>query len=145
MKINYRNSLGECAKIAVVTVTLIALFILGNSVIAVTSHHYENNDTAQEVPTQCRLVAGISIPERGDGSMDKGDPINSGESLYFTVPAVAASYNIDETRPVTPVIETKSAPLLDLRRCVLSTTAASISASKAREFTLVGAKPSGTS
>lgn len=145
MKINYRNSLNEFAKVAVVLVTLIALFIFGNSMIVVTSDKFDQNDTVQHRPTQCRLVAGISLPKSGGGSMEKGAPIKSSQSIYFTVPALAATYSLDETRPNTPVIETKSAPRLDLKHCFLSTTTASISASKAREFTLVGAKPSGTS
>ncbi len=145
MKINYRNSLNECAKATVVLVTLIALFIFGNSMIMVTSDKVDKDDTARHRPTECRLVAGISIPKTGGGSMEKGAPVKTGQSIYFTVPAIAATYSLDDTRPETPVIETKSAPRMDLKHCILSTTTASISASKAREFTLVGAKPSGTS
>jgi hypothetical protein len=145
MKFDFRDRLGEVAKMALVLVTLIALIIFGNSMIMVTSNKCDKDDTAGHQPAQCRLVAGISLPKTGGGSMEKGNPVNPGQSTYFTVPALAASYNLDDSRPETPVIETKSAPRFDLKHCLLSTTTAAISASKAREFTLVGAKPSGTS
>ncbi len=136
------------AKLTLVLVTLVSLFVFGNSMIAVTatvaSPENPENST-QNPPTQCRLVAGFSLPNVDDGSMNKGDTPNSEHCLYFTVPAIAGTYSIGDNRPETPVIETRMAPRPVLKKTFCATTTASISAHKAREFTLVGAKPSGTS
>lgn len=145
MRLSLSKNIDISARVLVITITLIALFVFGNSMIAVTSMAQTEEGQTQSAPTQCRLVAGVSLPESSDGSMSKGKPVGGEHSLYFSIPAVAPAYNLDDTRPDGIVIETKSAPKVGFNQRLTVTTTASISASKAREFTLVGAKPSGTS
>ena len=67
------------------------------------------------------------------------------ESPFFNAPAVVGTFSIDTSRPGSEAITHFTSDNTGLRSFSPRTTAASISAKKALEFTLIGAKPSGTS
>jgi hypothetical protein len=91
-----------------------------------------------------RAIVRISLP--GDeGSMEKSEPADPGKSIFLTIPAVVGGQSLDSKRPDSKIIEYKVPRNHDFSRFDHLTTAASISSKKAMEFTLVGAKPSGTS
>jgi len=129
----------------VISISLLAMMLLGSSFIAITASEQVQADDAGHLTTQCRLVARPSLTDQQSRSMAKDESREGERTLLLTVPAVVYFSHSDDSKPVTPVIELKTAPLTDLKHPVTLTTAASISARKAREFTLVGAKPSGTS
>jgi len=77
--------------------------------------------------------------------MEKNEPFSPGKSSILAIPAVVVIQNYENLRPESRVIEYKSIQQSDDSRFDNLTTTASISPEKALEFTLVGAKPSGTS
>jgi len=81
----------------------------------------------------------------GPGSMTKNEPFSPEKSSILSIPAVVSVQNYENLRPDSRVIEYKSIYASGVNRYDHLTTTASISPEKALEFTLVGAKPSGTS
>ena len=79
------------------------------------------------------------------GSMVKNEPFSPDKASILSIPAVVGVQNHENLRPDSKVIEYKSIQTAGVSRYDHLTTTASISPEKALEFTLVGAKPSGTS
>ncbi|MCX6826751.1 MAG: hypothetical protein NTV06_05745 [candidate division Zixibacteria bacterium] len=72
-------------------------------------------------------------------------PAGSNRFFVLTIPAVVNGYNADDNHPASKGTTYRDAHDIDIRQLDLLTTAGSISPDKALEFTLIGAKPSGTS
>lgn len=87
---------------------------------------------------------GAAAPLGGDYGMTSGDAREEGTAVYLNMPAVIGGSNIDTSRPDTRAELLRFSLKFDLAYNDLLTTAAVISPEKASEFTLVGAKPSGT-
>jgi len=82
----------------------------------------------------------------GNGfSYDESEPAGPEMIFFLTVPAVVGSYSLDDNCPAPKAVGGKAFEDIKFRRFDALTTTASISPEKACEFTLVGAKPSGTS
>ena len=76
--------------------------------------------------------------------MTSGDSNGPGSAVYLNMPAVIGGSNVDTSRPDTRAELLRFSHKFDFTYCDLRTTAAVISTEKATEFTLLGAKPSGT-
>lgn len=95
---------------------------------------------------ECRMFAGVTWPSDGGGSMTKSDSPHSSRTFILTVPAVTSpTNNSDDFRPHTNVIELKMALISDRHDADIISAAGSFSPWKSREFTLVAARPMGTS
>jgi hypothetical protein len=81
----------------------------------------------------------------GDGSMAKGAGSSSGKVFHITIPAVVSGGGLDKRLPVQKIIEIRTSPRIICGQDALFSTAVTACPHKAREFTLIGAKPSGTS
>ncbi len=82
----------------------------------------------------------------GNGfSYEENEPRSTEMIFFLTVPAVVGSYSLDDNCPAPKALSGKAFEDVKFRRFDALTTTASISPEKACEFTLVGAKPSGTS
>lgn len=84
------------------------------------------------------------LPESG-GSMAKGSATSSGKVFHITIPAVVSGGGLDKRLPIQKIIEIRTSPRIIHGDGALLSTAVTICPHKAREFTLIGAKPSGTS
>ena len=127
-----------------VTISLLAIIIFANSPIVVTSSPDSNAAGSKSKLSEIHLEIASNIPSGGN-SMAKTEPIGTGRTMFLTIPAFVVVYNFNETKPNSRVIELKTSPKTTIHFIESLSTTASISAEKAMEFTLVGAKPSGTS
>ncbi|UCD93690.1 MAG: hypothetical protein JSU69_07930 [Candidatus Zixiibacteriota bacterium] len=132
-----KDTIGTAAKSLVVMTGVLAVTLFG--VIFVTV-----SPSARGCEDCPRAILQISLPG-GEGSMEKSEPTETGKSIFLTIPAVVGGQSLDSRRPDSKIIEYKVPHKSDFSRFDHLTTAASISSKKAMEFTLVGAKPSGTS
>ncbi|SYZ72008.1 hypothetical protein TRIP_C20123 [Candidatus Zixiibacteriota bacterium] len=89
-------------------------------------------------------IAGAVAPWADDGMVANGTGCPA-EPAFFTVPAVVGAFGIDTNRPGSEAVTHFSSDQSGPKAFTPRTTTASISAKKAMEFTLIGAKPSGTS
>jgi len=127
-----------------VTVSLLAIIVFANSSIVVTSASDSSTTGNKSELSEIHLKIASNIPSGGN-SMTKTEPIGTGRMMFLTIPAFVVVYNVNETKPNSRVIELKTSPKTTIHFVESLSTTASISAEKAMEFTLVGAKPSGTS
>lgn len=134
----------ESARILVIAIALIAITLSGSSFITIRSAGVDKADPSKNIRANIQLSFDLKLPAGGDTVTDK-EPHSSGKAIYLTIPAVVSVFNLNEARPVTTVTELRPVQNLDPHHYERLTTAASISPEKAHEFTLVGAKPSGTS
>jgi len=132
-----RNNIGGPIEALMVIAGLLAIILSSSLLIVVTAPDPDN----QEEHT---AIANIIFPD-ATGSMEKNEPFSPGKSSILAIPAVVVIQNYENLRPESRVIEYKSIQQSDDSRFDNLTTTASISPEKALEFTLVGAKPSGTS
>lgn len=132
-----KERVNAAVKSLTVLVGLMALSLFGTAFIAV-------GTSGQDKADEGAIFAVIFIP--GDaGSMDKNESSGSSKSFFLSIPAVIGVQNLDCKRPDLKIIALNTPPNGDVSRFGHLTTTASISSRKALEFTLVGAKPSGTS
>jgi hypothetical protein len=131
------DTIGTAAKSLVVITGVLAVTLFGVIFVTVSPSEHGCDDGP-------RAILRVSLP--GDeGSMEKSEPAETGKSIFLTIPAVVGGQSLDSKRPDSKIIEYKAPQKSDFSRFDHLTTAASISSKKAMEFTLVGAKPSGTS
>ncbi len=78
------------------------------------------------------------------GSMAGAESAEGGPTVYITTPALVGGGGPEYRRPDMKAVCYTALYESDYRRFADLTTTASISSKKAHEFTLVGAKPSGT-
>jgi hypothetical protein len=123
-----------------VGLSVLALLFIGTTSISVT------HSSAYNKTNQFGHPAFISINFSDDsGSMEKNEPIGTDKLMYLSIPAVIGGTNLDSNRPDLKVLGFKNLRTVQLNRRPAFSTTTSISPEKALEFTLVGAKPSGTS
>jgi hypothetical protein len=79
------------------------------------------------------------------GEMADGEPLNSGKVYFLSVPAVVGGCSLDSNRPASRAVSGRIFEYINFGQFKTLTTTALISPKKACEFTLIGAKPSGTS
>jgi hypothetical protein len=130
----------------VMVLAMSAIVMLAGSLFSVTGIQLKPVSSEGQASPECRLIAGIAFGGDAGGSMTKNGQSGSGKTVILTIPAIVSggSHHVDP-RPVTPVIELKTCPKTNLHRSENFSTTACISPKKANEFTLVGARPSGTS
>jgi hypothetical protein len=80
----------------------------------------------------------------GSNSMTGTEPVGKSHDVYITTPALVSGGGFEYRRPVLKAVCYTTLCKSDYSRFSDLTTTASISSKKAHEFTLVGAKPSGT-
>lgn len=80
-----------------------------------------------------------------DGAMAKGSASAPGKVFYITIPAVLSGDGPGKRLPIQKIIEIRTSPRIIHGQDALLYTAVTVCPHKAREFTLIGAKPSGTS
>jgi len=122
-----------------VGLSLLALLFIGTASISI-SHVHNKKAELSDYPA----FISISLSENS-GSMEKNEPIGSDKLKYLNVPAVVGGTNLDNSRPNLKVLGFKNLRTVQLNRRLVFSSLSSISPEKALEFTLVGAKPSGTS
>jgi hypothetical protein len=131
-----KNKLVSGAQSIAVVITLTAVLVFGSIIVTAGTTRSASDENPR---TFCRIF----IPG-GDGSMSTTDTPESNLNNLLSIPAVVAGSTLDNHRPQQkPILFTEyqaSCRPVALHR----TTVASISSRKALEFTLVGAKPSGT-
>ncbi len=132
------------AEIVIIATALLAIILSGSSLITIRSLGPGNMDLTESTETNKILSYDINFVI-GDHAVAHQRPADHGKTFFFTIPAVISLYNLNESRPATPIIELKPNKIIDIHFYERLTTAASISPEKAQEFTLVGAKPSGVS
>ncbi len=122
---------------SIISLTVITAILLSGLCLVIVG--FSNKSIDKEPTAYCEVF----FPTE-DGSMDKTEPFSDGKSFFLTVPAVIFAPNVDSIKPsIKDQKFAKIRKINDSRYIKLSTTA-SISSKKALEFTLVGAKPSGT-
>jgi hypothetical protein len=89
-------------------------------------------------------IANTPLPI-SDGSVSANGATRPEEVYFYTTPAVVGAFSVDTDRPDSEAVTLFSSAKATYPVLSPHTTTASISARKAMEFTLVGAKPSGTS
>ncbi len=145
MSNGHRNITRLENKCLVMALTMTAIMMLAGFLFSVTGIQLKPVSTDGQVSPECRLIAGIAIGGDTEGSMTKNESSGSGKTVILTIPAIVGIASHVAPRPVTPVIELKTCPKTDHHHSEKFTTTAFISPEKANEFTLVGARPSGTS
>jgi hypothetical protein len=129
---------------SIVTVAILTLVYIGSVSIGVSFGNSEGEPgNADRVSRQLAFVS-ITLLENAD-SMEKTEPAGSGKSVYLCIPAMVGGQSLDNIKPDSKIIEYRATEALNVSRFDYLTTTALISSKKALEFTLVGAKPSGTS
>lgn len=136
METRKKNNVATGAESAVVTLTLLAILVFSSVYVIAGS---TANDKDSERHAYCRVV----IPGT-DGSMTTTEPLQSPNSMFITIPAVIGGQSVDDHRPIQKRIEFSHIRSSYDRPEWPVIAAVEISSMKAREFTLVGAKPSGT-
>jgi len=142
MKRRSTKILLQLARLSVISVALMAIMLSGSSLITVKSVTQTNTDGTNK--TAHLLSFDMNIPIAGN-TMADCEPFGTGKTYYYSLPAVISLNNFNDTRPITKIIELRPNRNSDIHISERLSTAASISPKKAQEFTLVGAKPSGTS
>ena len=132
------------ARSIVIAVALLSITLSGSSLITIRSLDFEKQDNLKTSQTDFKLSLDVNLPVGGNTVADHL-PFGSGKAIFYTIPAVFSLYNLNESRPITKITELRPNRNINQHSNERLTTAASISPEKAQEFTLVGAKPSGTS
>jgi len=132
------------ARSIVIVVALLSITLSGSSLITIKSLDSDRSTKPITSQNDFKLSLDVNLPVGGNTVADRL-PFGPGKAIFYTIPAVFSLYNLNETRPITKSTELRPSRNINLHSNVRLTTAASISPEKAQEFTLVGAKPSGTS
>ena len=132
------------ARIIVIAVALISITLSGSSLITIRSFGPEKSVNPMTSKTDFKLSLDVNLPV-GSNTVADRLPFGTGKAIFYTIPAVFSLYNLNESRPATKITELRPSRNINLHFYERLTTAALISPKKAQEFTLVGAKPSGTS
>ncbi|HHI02469.1 MAG TPA: hypothetical protein ENL22_02980 [candidate division Zixibacteria bacterium] len=132
------------ARIIIIAVALLSIILSGSSLITIRALDPDRTDIPKTSENKTRLSLDVNLPVGGNAVAGRM-PFGSGKAIFYTIPAVFSLYNLNESRPITKATELRPNRNINLHFYERLTTAASISPEKAREFTLVGAKPSGTS
>jgi len=125
-----------------IAASLLAVLLFGSAldiVVLVTA-----DQTTDEPTHSYQVLAEIRIPT-DHGEMADRSPESADKAFYITIPAMPGSGGLDNHKPILKAIPHRITSQVANRPMVMLMTAANISSHKAREFTLVGAKPSGTS
>lgn len=121
---------------AVSLAAIIAVLLFGFSIVIV---GFSSNGQEKGQSAYCKVIFPTEV-----GSMNKTEPDNDDRSMFLIVPAVINASNIEHIKPPTKAQEFSKIRKIKLGRYLKWSTTTSISSKKAMEFTLVGAKPSGT-
>ncbi|MCP4706135.1 MAG: hypothetical protein GY865_16165 [candidate division Zixibacteria bacterium] len=132
------------ARVVVIAVALLSITLSGSSLITIRSLDSDKSSNPVASQPDFRLSLDVNLPVGSNGVTDR-QPFGNGKAIFYTIPAVFSLYNLNESRPITKITELQPGQNINLHLYERLTTAASISPKKAHEFTLVGAKPSGTS
>ena len=92
----------------------------------------------------CQKYQADTPDPAGGNSMTGTEPVGKSHDVYITTPALVSGGGFEYRRPVMKAVCYTTLNESDYSRFSDLTTTASISSKKAHEFTLVGAKPSGT-
>jgi len=139
-----KRLINTLARSAVIAAGLISLIFVGSVSIGIAVSKAEFDTDSQTPKTGHCYISTFKLPD-DDGSMKKNEPSGSEKSVFFIIQAVVSAQNFDNIRPDLKIIESRTYQDSDPEPVHILTTAASISPKKAVEFTLMGAKPSGTS
>ncbi len=123
-------------RVFIISASLGAILLFGFSYVVVNT---SMEDESSGPIASCEII----IPG-GTGSMTKVEPFGTGKSLLLTIPAVIGGFNLETNRPGQSFLKFITAGSENPGRYANLSTTASISSKKALEFTLIGAKPSGT-
>jgi hypothetical protein len=134
----------KLARFLVIAVALISITLSGSSLITIRSLDSNKTTHSPFSATDFRISLDVNLPVGGNTVADHL-PFGQGKAIFYTIPAVFSVYNLNESRPITKTTSLRPNRNINLYSHERLTTAASISPEKAQEFTLVGAKPSGTS
>lgn len=132
------------ARATVIAIALLSIILSGSSLITIRSLDSEKLANLITPQAEFKLSLDVNLPVGSNAVADRL-PFGSGKAIYYSIPAVFSLYNLNEPRPITKATELRPSRNICLHSYERLTTAASISPKKAEEFTLVGAKPSGTS
>ncbi|GEM_PF-2425859 len=132
-----RQDISEAVKSLLVVAGLLVIIFSSSLLVIITAPEPDKK-------TNHEAIANIIFPG-SQGSMVKNEPFSSGKLSFLSIPAVVSVQNYENLRPESRIIEYKSLYNAGIGRLVYLSKAALISPEKALEFTLVGAKPSGTS
>ncbi len=132
------------ARVIIIAVALMSITLSGSSLITIRSLNSENAATPINSKTEIKLSLDVNLPVGGNSVADRL-PFGTGKAIFYTIPAVFSLYNLNESRPVTKSTELRPSRNIYLHSYDRLTSAVSIASEKAHEFTLIGAKPSGTS
>ncbi|UCD17805.1 MAG: hypothetical protein JSV44_02565 [Candidatus Zixiibacteriota bacterium] len=140
----YMNQNGVEATIRglMIAACLLALLLFGsalNIVVQVCSGQAE-----EERSHSYQILSATWIPAE-NGSMATDEPVGTGKTFYITIPALMGGGGFDYHKPALKAVLHRIAHEVNPNRHAALTTTAAISSKKAHEFTLVGARPSGTS
>jgi len=137
MEIRQTKNIGIALRNSIMIACVAALIFFGSALITVGTIEFNKSDS-QTAFTE------ILIPVNS-GSMAKNEHRDSERSMTLSMPALLVAQTLETVKPHCRIIEYKSLRSTEFSRYMRLTTTASISPEKALEFTLVGAKPSGTS
>jgi hypothetical protein len=139
-----KKQISTLARSLVIVTGLLAMLFVGSASIGIAISREDVDTDTQPVKTGQCYISTFKLAD-DDGSMNKNEKSGSENSIFFIIQAVISGQNFDNIRPNLKLIESRTYHDFNLNPIHILTTAASISPEKAVEFTLVGAKPSGTS
>jgi hypothetical protein len=139
-----RKQISTLARSLVIVTGLISLLFVGSTSVGIAITRVDAKVSTPAAPTGTCYISTFKLSD-DDGSMKKNEAPGSEKSVFFIIQAVVSAQNFDNIRPNLKIIESRSYHDLISAPIHIQTTTASISPRKGLEFTLVGAKPSGTS
>jgi hypothetical protein len=142
MKSGYADRVFMIGRGLVVSWTMAALLLFGSSLISISTGTSADDEQGME-GRLTRITIGAKLPDPGK-SMSKNNQPPAGKPFLLSTPAVIMSGPTDNARADCWVTDLRNDFHLSPGNNSINTTTAFISSKKAREFTLIGAKPSGT-
>ncbi|MBN2227882.1 MAG: hypothetical protein JW763_11035 [candidate division Zixibacteria bacterium] len=136
------NKVEVSARGLMITACLLSMLLFGSAldiVVRVTA-----DQSSDESTHSYQVLAEIRIPT-DHGEMAGHSSASTEKAFYITIPATLGNGGVDNHKPILKAIPHRITTRAASRPVVELIAAAEISSHKTREFTLVGAKPSGTS
>ncbi len=130
---------GHGAFLLLCAVSLLFFGILANSALVSVKSIKTDSSTHQVCSVDVDCLPGA------DGSMATSESSSSGKVFHITIPALVSGGGLDKRFPVQKIIEIRTSPRIIRGQFEHFSSAITVCPHKAREFTLIGAKPSGTS
>jgi len=134
----------NAARSLVIAIALLMLIVFGATLVEVTPGGLTTGEIASG-RTNSGPALRLLVFSGDAGGMASGPGTSSERSIFLDIPALVTWHNFENGPRNSVSLGHRGVHKIDWQRYADLTTTAAISSRKALEFTLVGAKPSGTS